>query len=72
MKTAIDQRIKAGLNAAYVESESDLLIETRKQLSAYFAGELRLFELPSMGLAVKTHGPYAPSAHALAAGVRIR
>ena len=48
MRTAIDLRIEAGLQAAYVESESDIIIETRKQLSAYFAGELKLFDLPSL------------------------
>jgi hypothetical protein len=32
----------------------------------------RPFELPSMGLAVKTHAPDTPSAQDLAAGIRVR
>ena len=46
MRPAIDQRMERGLEARYAESESDILIETRKQLSAYFAGELTRFDLP--------------------------
>ena len=48
MRSAIDQRMEAGLHAVYKESESDIIIETRRQLSAYFAGELKLFDLPSL------------------------
>ena len=46
MRSSIDKRIEAGLQAVYKESESDLIVETRKQLSAYFSGELKLFDLP--------------------------
>jgi methylated-DNA-[protein]-cysteine S-methyltransferase len=46
MRTAIDQRIEAGLQATYKESESDIILETRRQLAAYFAGDLKIFDLP--------------------------
>jgi len=46
MRSAIDQRMETGLQATYKESESDIIMETRKQLSAYFAGELKKFDLP--------------------------
>ena len=46
MRSSIDHRIETGLQAGYVESESDLIVETRKQLSAYFDGDLKLFDLP--------------------------
>jgi len=46
MRSAIDQRMETGLQAAYKESESEIIMETKKQLSAYFAGELKIFDLP--------------------------
>lgn len=46
MRSSIDKRIQTGLQAEYVEEESDIIDETRKQLSAYFAGELSRFDLP--------------------------
>ncbi len=46
MRSSIDQRIQTGLQAEYVEEESAIIDETRKQLSAYFAGELSHFDLP--------------------------
>ena len=46
MRSSIDKRIQKGLQAEYVEEESDIIDETRKQLSAYFAGELTRFDLP--------------------------
>ncbi len=46
MRSSIDQRIQGGLQARYEEGESDILDETRRQLTAYFAGEIKLFDLP--------------------------
>ncbi len=46
MRSSIDKRIQTGLQAEYVEEESAIIDETRKQLSAYFAGELSHFDLP--------------------------
>lgn len=46
MRSSIDQRIQAGLGALYVEEESEIINKTRKQLSAYFAGEQTTFDLP--------------------------
>ncbi len=46
MRSSIDRRIQTGLQAEYVEEESDIIDETRKQLSAYFAGEQTRFDLP--------------------------
>jgi methylated-DNA-[protein]-cysteine S-methyltransferase len=46
MRSSIDRRIQTGLKAEYVEEESDIIDETRKQLSAYFAGGQTRFDLP--------------------------
>ena len=46
MRSSIDRRIETGLQAEYVEGESDIIDETRKQLSSYFAGEINRFDLP--------------------------
>jgi methylated-DNA-[protein]-cysteine S-methyltransferase len=46
MRTRIDERIQSGLNAAYVEENSAVTDETRIQLSQYFEGERKEFELP--------------------------
>ena len=46
MRSSIDRRIETGLQAEYVEGESDIIDETRKQLSSYFAGEISRFDLP--------------------------
>jgi methylated-DNA-[protein]-cysteine S-methyltransferase len=46
MRTSIDRRIQTGLQAQYVEEDSEVIDETRRQLSLYFAGELTRFDLP--------------------------
>ncbi len=46
MRTSIDRRIQTGLQAQYVEEDSEVTDETRRQLSGYFAGELTRFDLP--------------------------
>jgi methylated-DNA-[protein]-cysteine S-methyltransferase len=45
-RSRIDQRISAGLKADFVESDTDLLSETRKQLEEYFSGNRKAFTLP--------------------------
>jgi len=46
LRSVIDARIKKALNAEFVEQSSLVLVETAKQLDAYFRGELREFDLP--------------------------
>jgi methylated-DNA-[protein]-cysteine S-methyltransferase len=46
MRASIDLRIQRGLQAEYVEEESEIIDKTRRQLSAYFAGERTGFDLP--------------------------
>ncbi|MFO7670042.1 MAG: methylated-DNA--[protein]-cysteine S-methyltransferase [Bacteroidales bacterium] len=46
MRSSIDRRIKTALQAHYVEEDSEVIDETRRQLSRYFAGELTRFDLP--------------------------
>jgi methylated-DNA-[protein]-cysteine S-methyltransferase len=46
MRTQIDQRIQTGLQAEFKEKTTDLLLETQKQLIAYFAGEIQDFDIP--------------------------
>ncbi len=45
-RSRIDQRISAGLKADFVESDTALLSETRKQLDEYFSGNRKAFTLP--------------------------
>ncbi len=46
MRTAIDERLKKGLQADYQEESNSIIEETKKQLSTYFEGNRELFELP--------------------------
>lgn len=46
MRTGIDNRIKTGLHADYIENESEIIIETKKQLNEYFKGIRKEFDLP--------------------------
>lgn len=46
MRSSIDQRIQKGLQAKYVEEDSEIIKKTRTQLAAYFAGERTSFDLP--------------------------
>lgn len=49
MRDNIDNRIKKGLSlltlADFIEKETKIIIETKKQLSEYFAGKRQIFEL---------------------------
>jgi methylated-DNA-[protein]-cysteine S-methyltransferase len=46
MRTQIDQRIKSGLQAEFQSKTTELLLETQRQLNAYFIGEIQDFNLP--------------------------
>ncbi len=46
MRSSIDERIRTGLKATYVEEGSDTIEETKEQLSQYFGGERKHFNLP--------------------------
>jgi methylated-DNA-[protein]-cysteine S-methyltransferase len=46
MRTQIDQRIKSGLQAEFQEKTTELLLDTQKQLNAYFAGKIQDFDIP--------------------------
>ena len=46
MRDSVDNRIKKGLNAEYVEQDDEILQETRKQLDEYFSGERKNFDIP--------------------------
>ncbi len=46
MRTTVDNRIKKGLKAEYVEQDDDVLEKTRNQLDAYLNGERKNFDIP--------------------------
>jgi methylated-DNA-[protein]-cysteine S-methyltransferase len=46
MRTSIDERIRSGLQASYLEEKSEITEEAIAQLSQYFKGERKLFDLP--------------------------
>ncbi len=46
MRNSIDQRIKKGLNAEYVEGNSDLIEVAIEQLNNYSEGKSKVFDIP--------------------------
>jgi len=46
MRKTIDERIKKGLNAEFVEQDDDILQKTRLQLNEYFSMRRREFDIP--------------------------
>jgi methylated-DNA-[protein]-cysteine S-methyltransferase len=46
MRGAVDGRIKQGLDADFVERDSEILEKTRKQVDEYLAGNRRQFDIP--------------------------
>ena len=46
MRTTVDNRLKRELNAEYLEQDSSVLKETRKQIDEYLIGERIEFEIP--------------------------
>ncbi len=46
MRERIDKRIQEGLKANYLEKTSETLMNTKDQLSEYFAGTRQIFDIP--------------------------
>ena len=46
MRNTVDNRIKKGLSAIFVEQEDEVITNTKKQLDEYLAGERKQFEIP--------------------------
>jgi len=46
MRTTVDNRLKVGLKAKFVEQDNEILKDTRKQLDEYFNMERKEFDLP--------------------------
>jgi methylated-DNA-[protein]-cysteine S-methyltransferase len=46
MRMTIDSRLQKGLNAGFIEEDTPVLQETRKQLSEYFARKRTNFDVP--------------------------
>ena len=46
MRTTVDDRIKKGLNAGFVEQDDEVLKKTRKQLDEYLDGTRKEFDIP--------------------------
>ena len=46
MRTTIDNRIKKGLEAEYVEKSSEVIEKTIEQLDAYLRGDRNTFDIP--------------------------
>jgi methylated-DNA-[protein]-cysteine S-methyltransferase len=46
MRTTVDDRLKKGFNAEFVEQDNEILKETRKQLDEYFNMTRKEFEIP--------------------------
>lgn len=45
-RASVDARIKAGLNAGFVEEDDQVLQETRNQLNEYFSHNRKKFDIP--------------------------
>jgi methylated-DNA-[protein]-cysteine S-methyltransferase len=46
MRKAVDEKIKKGLNAEFVEQDDEVLAKTRKQVDEYLSGNRRAFDIP--------------------------
>jgi methylated-DNA-[protein]-cysteine S-methyltransferase len=46
MRATVDNRIKSGLKAEFVERENEVLTKTRTQLDEYLSGNRRDFDIP--------------------------
>jgi methylated-DNA-[protein]-cysteine S-methyltransferase len=46
MRTTVDNRLKKGFNAVFVEQDDEILKETRKQLDEYFDMSRKEFNIP--------------------------
>ena len=46
MRDSIDKRIQKGLDAEYVEEESDVILDAENQLNEYINGDRTVFDIP--------------------------
>ena len=46
MRTIVDNRIKKGLNADFVEQDDEVLTKTKQQLDEYLTGDRKEFDIP--------------------------
>jgi methylated-DNA-[protein]-cysteine S-methyltransferase len=46
MRKSIDDRIKKGLNAKFIENDNEILKITRKQIDEYLKGDRQEFDIP--------------------------
>ena len=46
MRTTVDNRIKKGLNAEFVEQDDEVLVKTKQQLDEYLFGNRKEFDIP--------------------------
>ena len=46
MRTTVDNRLKKGFDAKFVEQDDDILQETRKQIDEYFDMQRKEFDIP--------------------------
>lgn len=46
MRTTVDNRLKIGFKAEFVEQDNEILKDTRKQLDEYFNMERKVFDIP--------------------------
>ena len=49
-RESVDKRLQKALNAEYIEKDSDILVQTRKELDEYFRGERKKFDIPLLML----------------------
>nr|WP_321778518.1 methylated-DNA--[protein]-cysteine S-methyltransferase [Sulfurimonas sp.] len=48
MRTSVDNRLKKGLDAVFVEQDDEILRQTRKQLDEYFNMTRKEFDIPTI------------------------
>ncbi len=46
MRWTVDNRIKIGLKAVFLEQNNETLIETKKQIDEYLSGNRKVFDIP--------------------------
>jgi len=46
MRTTVDNRIKNGLDADFVEQDDEIIEETKHQLDEYLSGDRKIFDIP--------------------------
>ena len=46
MRSSIDNRIQTGLDASYIEENSEIIQLTKNQLNEYFEGKREIFDIP--------------------------